>query len=301
MKCANCSEDAKIELRYLGKSICPACFTKIIEKRISKNIRINKLIDKKDKIAVAISGGKDSIVLLQFLHGYCTERKISMIAMYVNRGDDFSKKSAKMCVKNCKKLGVEFHEFSFKEQWDVSVRDIVKITKTIKASNCSVCGVFRRGLLNIKSRELGCNKLATGHNLTDEAQTYLMNFVKSELNQFFTLGPKSLPVRKGFIQRIKPLRAVPEDEVKIYADLKGYYYVPEPCPCRQSSLRFSFMNYLEDIKTSRPGAEFAITKIGDQIAERLRKEIKGKPITCKQCGELGAQETCRICQYLKLK
>ena len=153
----------------------------------------------------------------------------------------------------------------------------------------------------MKAKELSCNKIAIGHNLTDEAQTYLMNFVKGELNLVHNLGPKSLPIREGFVQRIKPLRSVPEDEIKIYADLKSYEYLPEPCPCRQASLRFRFMNYLDDIKSSRPGAEFAIVKIGDEIAGKERRCIAGKPEKCEQCGELGAGAICKVCQYLNLK
>ncbi len=301
LRCAHCSKKGKVELKYYGKSLCRACFLDLTRRRIAKNMRLNKLVQRGDKLAVAISGGKDSITMLHFLQSYCKERRIPLLAIYVDRGDLYSKKSAEVCKKNCKELKIPFHVFSFKKQWDLSMLDISRITQKVGANKCAVCGVFRRRLLDMKARELDCNKIAIGHNLTDEAQTYLMNFSKGELDLFSALGPKSSPARQGFVQRIKPLRTVPADEVRLYADLKGYDYIKEPCPCRDGSLRFNFMGHLEDIKKTRAGAEFAIVGIGDEIANLVRSQSKGKPRKCKNCGALCANEVCRVCQYLKLK
>ncbi len=230
-----------------------------------------------------------------------THNKIELVAMYIDRGDPFAKECEKAAKDAAKRYGVEFHVFSFKKEIDVSMLDISKITKEVGANKCAVCGVFRRQILDKKARELGANKLATGHNLTDEAQSYLMNFVKCEWDNFKSLGPKSLPKHKGFVQRIRPLRDIPDNEILKYVDIKKIDRWPEPCPCRVGSLRFNFMNVIEELKKARPGAEFSIVKSGDKIREQQIKSVKGKPGKCKNCGEPTSQNLCRVCQYLEVK
>lgn len=297
MNCQLCNKrPAKVELKYLGKTICNSCFIRITEKRINKTLRLNKLIEKGDKVAVAVSGGKDSVLTLRVLADYCREKRVELVALYVDRGDKFSKKCSEMARKVAKEVGVKFYSLSFKKELGVSMADIINITKKVGAKRCSVCGVFRRRVLDKKARGLKCNKLATGHNLTDEAQSALMNFVKGELRNFSHFGAISPP--SGFVRRIKPLREVPEEEARKYVELKKWGHVPQPCPCRVGSLRFNFMSYLDDIKKVRPGAEFAICKIGDELA-KIKSKVKLKK--CSRCGELTSREVCRVCEYLGLK
>ncbi len=300
MDCGLCNKKpAKVELKYLGKTICNSCFIRITKRRISKNIRVNKLVEKGDKIAVAVSGGKDSVLTLRVLAERCKKLEVPLVALYVDRGDEFAKKCGNIAEKVAKALGVKFYNLSFKKELGVSMADIIKITGKIGANRCSVCGVFRRRVLDRKARELGCNKLATGHNLTDEAQSALMNFVKGELKNFSHFG--AISPKSGFVRRIKPLREVPEEEARKYVELKKWDHIPLPCPCRIGSLRFNFMSYLEDIKQVRPGAEFAICKIGDELAKVSEKKLNGAAKKCTKCGELTSREVCRVCEYLTFK
>ncbi len=301
-KCSKCSRKSAYYLPYLGKSLCKTCFIKLQEQRISKTIRNNQLIADKDKIAVALSGGKDSAVVLDFLKRYTRYKKdIKIKAFYVDRGDYFSVKSAEMCRKICKKEQVDLEIISLRSLFDFSMTDIVNVSKKLGVNRCSVCGVLRRRALDLVAREQGFTKLATGHNLTDEAQSFLMNFSRADLKGFSALGAISLPKRKGFVQRIKILRSIPEDEVKAYADFIKLKYSPELCKCREGSFRFNFMNYLEDMKKTRPGIEFSIVKIGDQISELVRKQRKGNISKCKVCGELTSQDICQVCKYISVK
>lgn len=300
-KCANCPAEGKINIPYLSKKLCQSCFCNMIERRIRKTIRLNRLIEQQDTIAIAVSGGKDSTLLLKVLSDYAKEhRTIKLFALYIDRGDPFSQECKKAAREAARRYKVPFHSFSFKKEFGLSMIDISRITHKVGASKCSVCGVFRRRLLDEKARELGANKLATGHNLTDEAQSYLMNFVKCEWDNFLSLGPKSQPRWPGFVQRIRPLRDVPEKEIKTYVAIKGIKHFPEPCPCRAGSLRFNFMKILEELKQFRPGAEFSIVKAGDKIRKQLLKAVKGKPNKCTKCGELTSQKICRVCQYLAI-
>lgn len=300
-QCAHCSKNAKVELKYLGKWLCEACFCRLIERRISRTIRKNRLIQKGDKIAVAFSGGQDSSLMLHYLAGYAKQRRIDIFALYVDREDTYSKNSLLFTEAKAKKLGIPFHCFSFKKELGVSFEDIRKISQKAGTNLCSVCGVMRRYILNRAARKLGASKLAIGHNLTDEAQSCLMNFAKGELKNFLNINPAS-PTVKGFIPRIKILRDVPKDEIHIYNRIKKIEFFPEPCPCRVGSLRYKFVTILDALKLIRPSAEFALCTMGDEVAEFAREKYKGKKMgICKKCGELAAKDICRVCQYLSAK
>ncbi len=300
--CAKCSKNAEFLLPYLGKGLCKTCFMQLQKQRISRNIKENKLIEDGDKIALAISGGKDSMVMLDFISQYIKYKDVKVKGFYVNRGDAGAEKSIEICKKNCAEKGIDFEVLSFEDNFDFSMKDMEVVAEKFGVNKCSVCGVLRRRILDATARKQGFNKVATGHNLTDESQSFLMNFARGDLNRFSSMGAKSLPKRKGFAQRIKILRRVPEKEIKAYSDYVGIEYNPKPCDCRVGSFRFNFMNHLEDMKKTRPGIEFSIVKIGDEIAELVRGNASKKKVNkCKKCGELTSGEICQVCKYLDAK
>lgn len=304
MKCTTCKKrKAEIKLSYSKQALCKQCFTRKVERRIAKTVRDNKLIQKGDKIAVAISGGKDSSVLLHWLAKLVNKiPNTELIAVHVFRGDSYAVKLVKACEEMCKSAGVKLYITYFKKDLDVTFTGVIKITKKLGTNRCTVCGVMRRRLLDLEAKKLRCNKLALGHNLTDEAQSYLMNFIRGDLDTFGHLGPISLPKRKGFVQRIRPLRDVPEDDVKKYADLKGWSYHPHPCPCRVGSLRFNMLAVMNDLKKARPDVEFSIVSSGDKIRENvIKKHTATKLSKCKLCGEACSGEVCKVCELLALK
>ncbi|UCD03935.1 MAG: TIGR00269 family protein [Candidatus Woesearchaeota archaeon] len=302
MKCQVCNkQEAKIKLDHLGKTVCKNCFARSIERRIRRTIRDYNLLKDKDKILVAVSGGKDSSLTLTYLVNYYKYKPGKVFAVYVDRGDAHSVKQALAGEKLSKKLGVPFCTVSFRELFNIGITDIRRIAKKEGLNTCSVCGVFRRRALEIKARELKVDKVATGHNLTDEALSYLMNFSKGELKNFIHLGPISLPKRKGFTQRIKILSRVTDEEIREYVTLKRIKFYPNTCPCRVGSLRYNFLPVLADIKKARPGAEFSIVKIGEEIAELARNKHRDFRLNkCKKCGEPTSQDTCRVCEYLEI-
>jgi len=298
MKCTTCkNREAIIDLASSAQHVCKTCFTRIMRRRITKTVRENKLIEDGDKIAVAISGGKDSCLLLHWL----AKSKADIIAIHVYRGDAFAVKSLKACEKMCEEAGVELHVASFSKDLGITFLDMVNITKKTGSNRCTVCGVFRRRILNSVAKKLGCNKLATGHNLTDEAQTYLMNFIRNDMAGFSHLGAISLPQREGLIQRIKPLRDVPDGDIKHYVDSKGWSYFPEPCPCRVGSMRHNMLAVMDLLEKARPSIQFSLVKSGDWIRKRsLNQDAATKLNACKKCKEPCAKELCKVCELLNL-
>ena len=302
MKCARCNKRAEIELKYSGEFLCGNCFIRLFEKRVRRNIRSNRLLKPTDKTAVALSGGKDSAVVLHILNDlHKRAPRSELIAISIDQGvGKFQEKSLNAAKAICKKLGVKQYVYSFEEEFGLTMDEIVERSKRLKnpAPACSYCGVLRRKLLNDKARELGITKIATGHNLDDEIQSSLMNFIRGDLDRIARMGAIVGVIKnEKFIPRIKPLRECPEEEVRIYAGLKGIEFETSRCPYSEDAFRRTIREVIDRIEERHPGSKFQILKSTDQLIPILRSETRpGEIGRCRVCGDLTSGDLCKACQ-----
>ncbi|MCK4428804.1 MAG: tRNA 2-thiocytidine biosynthesis protein TtcA, partial [Candidatus Aenigmarchaeota archaeon] len=214
-----CGEKTYFKREYEGVELCRKCFVKSMEKKIKKLIRYNKLLDRGDKICVAISGGKDSIACLYILNEIVKKRDdIEIFAIAIDEGlGEYRNKTIGKAKEACELMKINLKIYSFKEEFGKTLPEILKLNPKLNA--CTYCGVLRRSLLNKKARENKATKLAFGFNLNDEAESVMLNFVFGNVDKFLRLGPKVENKKiKDFIPRIKPLREIPEKENFIYCD-----------------------------------------------------------------------------------
>lgn len=192
-----------------------------------------KMIQPGDKIAVGVSGGKDSLMLLKALcelkRFYSAEFTVVAITLdmrFENKDGDFS------AVKElCDQYGVEYV---------VKPTDLYEIIFNIrKESNpCALCSRMRRGILHDTAKELGCNKIALGHHLDDAAETFMMNLlIESRVGCF---APVTYLSRRD-ITMIRPLVYVREREVTAAAERLNLPVVESKCPANEHTKR-------EDVK-----------------------------------------------------
>ncbi len=299
-----CGKKTYFRREYEGTELCEKCFVRSIEKKVKKNIRINNLISKNDKICVALSGGKDSTACLYILNEIIKKRKdMKIFAIAIDEGTgDYRKKTIEKAREVCEIMKVPLKIYSFKEEFGKSLPEIIKDEKI---NACTYCGVLRRYLLNKKARENKATKLAFGFNLNDEAESVLLNFVFGNLDKFLRLGAKVENKKiKKFIPRIKPLREIPEEEVFAYCDALGLpYYKEKKCPFGKKSVRKTIRKYLYDLEEKYPGTLFQIVKFADLLIPSLKKGFykKGKIKYCKICGEPSSRDICKFCELLKNK
>src|SRR3989338_7501157 len=204
MTCKNCSIKP-VYSQISGVKLCRSCFIKYFEKKVIKTIKKYNLIQNNDKIAVAVSGGKDSLSLLYLLDKYAKKYKNQkLIAILIDEGiETYRPKTIEDAKKLAKELDIELKIYSFKDEFS---KPLDKILKELKENACSVCGTFRRYLLNKYARKLDVTKLATGHNLDDEAQSILMNQFKGNIEVSARLGPITGIIKdKKFIRRINKI------------------------------------------------------------------------------------------------
>ena len=198
-----------------------------------------KMIQPGDKIAVGVSGGKDSLMLLKALcelkRFYSAEFTVVAITLdmrFENKDGDFS------AVKElCDQYGVEYV---------VKPTDLYEIIFNIrKESNpCALCSRMRRGILHDTAKELGCNKIALGHHLDDAAETFMMNLlIESRVGCF---APVTYLSRRD-ITMIRPLVYVREREVTAAAERLNLPVVESKCPANEHTKREDVKNLLAEL------------------------------------------------------
>jgi len=275
---------------------------KSVEQRVRATINRYRLFDPKDRILIAISGGKDSQVLATIITKI--ERDfpgVTLTALIVDEGvpgyRDFGLKRSKEL---CEELGIELVATSFKDLFGYSLPEIESIAekKGIALKACTFCGILRRRAINIKAKELGATKVATGHNLDDEAQTALMNLLRGDAFRLLRLGPKPVEELPGFVSRVKPLRYIPERETTLYAYFKGYPFYEVECPYVRESMRDEVRIILNEIEGRHPGIKYAIVRAVDKLSA-VGASLKVQVRSCKYCGEPTSREVCRACELLE--
>ena len=169
----------------------------------------------------------------------------------------------------------------------------------IKLKSCSICGIMKRYVLNKWAKKLKTNKLATGHNLDDEAQSVIMNIFKNSTKVLPRLGPISgLKKQKGFIPRIKPLYFCTEKECKLFAQLMDFPVHYGECPCRVDSYRKQVGIMLDDFEKHHKGTKNGIINSFLDMLPGLKTEQKGEVKVCAQCGEPASNDICNTCNLL---
>ena len=187
---------------------------------LRKAIEHYNMIDEGDKIAVALSGGKDSITLLKGLKALQRfyPKQFELIAISVNPGFEFF--DTDFLQKTCDKIGVPFVE---------AKSDIKEIVFDIRKEKnpCSLCANLRRGILNSYAIEQGCNKLALGHNEDDVLETFFLNMLYA--GNLSTFAPVSYMDRSK-ITLIRPLIYAPEKEIRKFIKRENIQVMVKNCP-----------------------------------------------------------------------
>ncbi len=293
MKCQVCGEKAVISTS--NGTFCSKHFIENFEKIALNTIKEYNLISNDDIIAVANSGGKDSLSLLYFLSKYYDKNKI--ISITIDEGiPGYRDKTIENVKFYAEKWGIKYYIFSYKEYFGKQLSEIVK---TIKVIPCEICGTFRRYLLNHAAKEIGATKLATAHNLDDEVESILMNFIQNNLEQLARLGPKSgLIYDEMFIPRIKPFIFIHEKETMLYALLNGINALHTPCPYTRFGIRHIISEKIKEIEDQYPGAKANVMRNFLNFKEKIKvnKSIKH----CKICGYPSSSDICEACMFKQM-
>ena len=221
------------------------------------------MIEDGDRIAVGLSGGKDSVTLLYILAALRKfyPRRFELFAIHIDMGLDKSGESRAALEKLCEGLEVPF----FAEKTDIAeiIFDVRK-----EKNPCSLCSKMRRGALNTVAKKLGCNKLALGHHADDLIETFFLSmFYEGRLSTF----PPTAPPLDAGIGIIRPMIYIEEKDIRSFA--KDTPLAKNPCPADKHTRREYVKNLLAAIKKDVP---FAKRRIHGAITHPERNNLFDK-------------------------
>jgi uncharacterized protein (TIGR00269 family) len=295
-KCGNTHVIIKRE--HSGQLLCRDCFIQSTQQKVLSNIRKQKLIEKGDKVLVALSGGKDSVMLLDILNLLHKRGMVDLVALTIDEGiHGYREDGIRMAYQNVNRMGIEHRVVAFKDYLGHTLDEIME--NPMGRGSCTYCGVFRRWILNQVAKEEKATKIATGHNLDDEVQSIVMNYFEGNIQNLTRIGPISESLNKNFIVKIKPLREIPEKETALYVLARDLPVHLAGCPYVGDSFRAEIGTYLKEITQKHPTIMYSTLRGFDKIKSALKKEIsiKNNMGLCVNCGEPASSEFCKACSF----
>ncbi|HPF82888.1 MAG TPA: ATP-binding protein [Bacilli bacterium] len=222
-------------------------YRKEIWSRFIKGVKEYQLINENDKIMVCMSGGKDSFLLAKCIQEIKKHGKIHFDAKYVVMDPGYTKENRDMIINNAKLMNIDIEIFE---------SDIFSVVTNITESPCYLCARMRRGFLYNKAKELGCNKIALGHNFDDVIETTLLNiFYGSEIK---TMLPKLHSTNFEGLELIRPLYFVKEADILSWKKFNELTFLN--CACK-----FTMENSIENHENNSKRLEMK------RLIQELRK------------------------------
>ena len=304
--CTACKRrEAFFSRPYSGQNLCKKCFTESIETKVRATAAKHRMFNFNDKIAVAVSGGKDSLSLLNILAKMeQIKPKALLVAVTVDEGiKGYRAEALEIAAASCGKLGIPHYVVSFKELYGLTLDEVIE-RKRQKVDNgltaCAYCGVLRRRALNVAAREVGATKLATAHTLDDEVQTILMNVFRGDLARLAKEKPVTDKVHPRFVRKVKPFCEIPEKESALYAYVKNVAFQATPCPYASEAMRNDIRVMLNRMEDQHAGTKFTIFNSLERLRPALEETVaKDSYVECGECGEPASAGLCKVCEMLR--
>ena len=248
----------KKPLKDIERSIVKT-YRKHIWSKFIKAIKDYQLIEEGDKIAVGISGGKDSILMAKLFQELQRHSQIKFEVVFLAMDPGYHPDIKKLLIENCEYLNIPIH------MYDSGIFDVVD--KMAKDYPCYLCGRMRRGSLYAKAQEFGCNKLALGHHYNDVIETTMLNILYA--GNFKTMLPKLKSKNFENLELIRPMYYIEEKYIKRFINNSGIW--PLNCACmvaaeRVGNKRYEIKDLIEKLKENFDGVEKSIFKAAENVS-----------------------------------
>jgi uncharacterized protein (TIGR00269 family) len=294
--CDRCAATAVEWVRYSGDHLCRDHFLGFVERRVKREIRSQVDLRGKARVAIGMSGGKDSTTTAVLLSDFLGKRRdVELVGITIDEGiATYRPAGIDSAKRTCERLGIEHRVLGYDETVGRTMDAIVTLDPT--AIPCSYCGPFRREALNRAAREVDADYVATGLNLDDTAQSILMNVARGDVEKLARLGPHDLR-QPGLVPRLQPLRLIPEKEVYLYALLRGIPFHDATCPYAERAQRGRFREIVHRLEAESPGTRHAILRGYDQMRSLLQAKFPPASLNaCARCYEPTGNVLCKACE-----
>lgn len=300
MKCDRCNNQIVYTRQYSGEKLCSQCFSNSILRKTAKTISKYKMIQNDDLVAVAVSGGKDSLVLLNIMNKMAANHNFRIKAITIDEGiDGYRNEALEIVERFCKDLKVELTIYSYKELFELTLDEALNLRENEKTSSCSICGTLRRRAMEYAAKDIDADVIATGHNLDDTLQTFVINMLSGDTNKVGWMDPDT---SKNSLRKIKPFCEIYESEIVFYAFTNDIPFQSEPCPHMNEGIRTEIREFLNSLENRHSGIKNnlyqSIMKVSQIVKDSTQKQKKN----CEKCGSECTGTICSVCKVvLKLK
>lgn len=256
-------EDARnLRIREIERSIIKK-FRKPVWRRFTKAINEYELIKDGDKIAVCISGGKDSMLMAKLFQELTRHGKKNFEVVFLVMNPGYNEANYQLILENSRTLGIPITVFQ---------SEIFDVVAGEESSPCYLCARMRRGYLYSRAKELGCNKIALGHHYDDVIETILMGMLYGA--QIQTMMPKLHSTNFEGMELIRPMYLIREEDIIHWANYNGLRFLR--CACRfteqcadeetdKSSKRAEVKELIHNLAQKDPVIEFNIFKSVENV------------------------------------
>lgn len=283
-----------------SEMICKSCFFSVFEEEVHQTIMEHALFTRGERVAIAASGGKDSTVLAHVLtmlnvkHNY----GLDLFLLSIDEGiTGYRDDSLETVQRNKEQYQLPLKVLSYRELYGWSMDEIVQVIGL--RNNCTFCGVFRRQALDRGATLMKADKIVTGHNADDIAETVLMNLLRgdsSRLRRCVDIMTGS----NGTLPRCKPFKYTYEKEIVMYAYFNKLDYFSTECIYAPNAYRGFAREFLKDLERIRPSAILDIIHSGENMHLNLETTQRIPRVgKCERCGYISSQKLCKACVLLE--
>ena len=300
MICDRCENQAVYTRKYSGEKLCSPCFSKSILRKTAKTISKYKMIQNNELVAVAVSGGKDSLALLKIINDMSATHNFRIKAITIDEGIPGYRNEALEIVENfCSKLNIDYKVYSYKKLFDLTLDNALELRENEKTSSCSICGTLRRRAIDYAAKDIGADVIATGHNLDDTLQTFVINMLSGDTNKIGWMDPDN---SQNSLRKIKPFCEIYESEIVFYAFTNNIPFQSEPCPHMNEGIRTEIREFLNSLENQHSGIKNNLYQSIVKVSQIVKNSDYKKKMLCQKCGSECTGKICSVCSVvLKLK
>ena len=276
-----------------------------IEIKVAKTISKYSMIEYGDKVAVGVSGGKDSLSLLYILKMLFDQHPNNgneLVAITIDEGINGYRDESLQIVKDfCAQLQIGSKILSYESLFGIDMDQAMVQRSSQKMSSCSMCGTFRRRAIDIAAETVEADIVATAHNMDDQLQTFMINLLAGDVERIGWIYPEPVQYTQAGIKKVKPFVEIYEYEIAFYALQRGIPFQSEDCPYMNESIRTDLREFFNRLERDHPGIKYNAYRSMTKISKVLRSSMPpSETKKCSRCGRVSTGDICSVCKTLNI-
>ncbi|HKY10883.1 MAG TPA: TIGR00269 family protein [Nitrososphaera sp.] len=276
-----------------------------IESKAAKTISKYSMIEYGDKVAVGVSGGKDSLSLLYVLKMLFDQHPNNgneLVAVTIDEGIKGYRDESLQIVKDfCAQLNIESKVLSYQSLFGIDMDQAMVQRSSQKISSCSMCGTFRRRAIDIAAETVEADIVATAHNMDDQLQTFMINLLAGDVERIGWIYPQPVQYTQTGMKKVKPFVEIYEYEIAFYALQRDIPFQSEECPYMNESIRTDLREFFNRLERHHPGIKYNAYRSMTKISKVLRSSMPpSQTKKCSRCARVSTGDICSVCRTLSI-